>query len=328
MIVKADESPHLHALIHDAKRFALYNRSTIEEAPLQIYCSALVFAPEMSIVRGHFKNQIPHWIRGLPKVQRDWSSLEQTLEGHSDWVRSVAFSPDGSKLASGSSDRTVRVWNVATGQVEQTLEGHLDSVWSVVFSPDGSKVASGSRDHTVRVWNVATGQVEQTLEGHSRSVFSVGFSPDGSKVTSGSDDGTVCIWNVATGQAEQTLEDHSNSVSSVVFSPDGSKLASGSDDRTVRIWNVATGQAEQTLEGHSDSVSGVALPLDDSKSHSFYSMDSSMLWVTQNDSRILYLPFDFRPIHFATKDSTLAIGTGTGRVAIVRFSSDVKEKFI
>src|SRR5271155_3924908 len=185
MSIKADKSPHLHAFIHDAKRFALYNRSTIEEAPLQLYCSALVFAPEMSIVRGHFKNQIPHWIRGLPKVQRDWSSLEQTLEGHSEWVRSVAFSPDGSKVTSGSDDRRVRVWNVATGQVEQTLEGHSDSVRSVVFSPDGSKVASGSGDHTVRVWDVATRQVEQTLEGHSDSVLSVVFSPDENKLDSG-----------------------------------------------------------------------------------------------------------------------------------------------
>ena len=111
----------------------------MKEAPLQIYCSALVFAPEMSIVRGHFKNQIPHWIRGLPKVQRDWSSLEQTLEGHSSWVTSVVFSPDGSKVASGSGDRTVRVWNVATGQAEQTLKGHLSTLTSAVFLSNGSK---------------------------------------------------------------------------------------------------------------------------------------------------------------------------------------------
>jgi WD40 repeat protein len=289
----------------------------MKEAPLQIYCSALVFAPEMSIVRGHFKNQIPHWIRGLPKVQRDWSSLEQTLEGHSDSVMSVAFSPDGSKVASGSYDRTVRVWNVVTGQAEQTLEGHSDSVMSVAFSPDGSKVASGSYDRTVRVWNVVTGQAEQTLEGHWRSVTSVAFSPDGSKVASGSRDDTVRVWNVATGQAEQTLETGCRSVSSVAFSPDGSKVMSESDNRrAVQEWDVVTRQAEQTLEG---SASSVAFSPDGNKSHSFYSIDSSRLWVTQNGMRILYLPFNFRPSHFATKGGTLAIGTGTGRVAIIIF---------
>src|SRR5271154_4444846 len=114
----------------------------------------------MSIVRGQFKDQIPHWICRLPIVQRDWSSLEQTLEGHSDSVYSVAFSPDGSRLASGSNDRTVRVWNTATGQVKQTLKGHSNSVRSVAFSPDGSRLASGSDDRTVRVWNIVTGQVE------------------------------------------------------------------------------------------------------------------------------------------------------------------------
>jgi WD40 repeat protein len=256
----------------------------MKEAPLQIYCSALVFAPEMSIVRGHFKNQIPHWIRGLPKVQRDWSSLEQTLEGHSDSVMSVAFSPDGSKVASGSYDRTVRVWNVVTGQAEQTLEGHWRSVTSVAFSPDGSKVASGSRDDTVRVWNVATGQAEQTLGTGWRSVSSVAFSPDGSKVMSESDN---C--------------------------------------RAVQEWDVVTRQAEQTLEG---SASSVAFSPDGNKSHSFYSIDSSRLWVTQNGMRILYLPFNFRPSHFATKDGILAIGTSTGQVAIIIFRSDVKGQTI
>ena len=103
-------------------------------------------------------------------------------------------------------------------------------------------------------------------------------------------------------------------------------MVSGSDDGTVRVWNVATGQAEQTLEGHSGSVLSVAFSSDDSKPHSIYSVDSSRLWVTQNGLRILYLPFDFRPNHFATKGSTLAIGTDTGRVAIIIFRSDVKEE--
>ena len=169
----------MYALIHDTKRFALYNRSIIEKVPLQLYCSALVFTPENSIVRKKFKGCIPDWIQLKPKVQAYWNAAQQALEGHTSSVRSVAFSPDGKQVVSGSWDATARLWDAATGAPLQTLKGHASSVRSVAFSPDSKQVMSRSYDQTVRLWDVATEAPLQMLEAYSGSVNSVAFSPNG-----------------------------------------------------------------------------------------------------------------------------------------------------
>ncbi|KAN0075631.1 WD40-repeat-containing domain protein [Elaphomyces granulatus] len=256
-LVAVDETQDLHAFIYDAKRFILFNRSMIEEVPLQLYYSALAFAPRMSIVRSLYDNQISKWAHRVLTVEKNWSSLEQILTAHSP-VMSVAFLPDGKKVVSRSLDSTVWVWDITTGQADQTLTAHSDGVMSVAFSPDGKKVVSGSKDWTVRVWDIASGQADQTLTGHSGPVISVAFSRDGKKVVSGSDDRTVRVWDVTTGQADQTLTGHSDKVRSLAFSPDGKKLVSGSCDSTVRVWDIATRQADQTLTGHSGRVMSVA----------------------------------------------------------------------
>ena len=167
-----------------------------------------------------------------------------TLEGHTTTVYSVAFSPDGKMLASGSGDGTICLWNATTGEHLQTLEG---SGYSVAFSPDGSTLASASWDDTIRLWNATTGEHLQTLEGHTDTVYSVAFSPDGSTLASGSKDETIRLWDANTGTHIRTLEGHTDTVYSVAFSPDGSTLASGSTDTTIRLWNATTGEHIRTL---------------------------------------------------------------------------------
>eukprot|EP00762_Andalucia_godoyi_P008546 ANDGO_01318.mRNA.1 Vegetative incompatibility protein HET-E-1 len=178
----------------------------------------------------------------------------QTLSGHLSYVRCVAFSPDGKRIASGSYDNTVKVWQ--DGQCIQTLSGHLSYVHGVAFSPDGKRIASASDDKTVNVWE--DGQCIQTLSGHSSYVHGVAFSPDGKRIASASRDTTVKVWQ--DGQCIQTLSGHSNYVCGVAFSPDGKRIASASRDTTVKVWQ--DGQCIQTLSGHSDTVFGVAFSPD------------------------------------------------------------------
>ncbi|KAI1012377.1 hypothetical protein LB504_013205, partial [Fusarium proliferatum] len=155
-MVNAEEDTQVLRFLHDAKRFALNCRWFIDTAPLQLYVSAIVFAPTQSIIRQTFERYLPEWIASLPKVVSDWSAVLQALEGHTGSVNSVVFSNDGTLVASGSHDNTIKIWNVATGKEEQTLEGHRSLVNSVVFSPDSTLIASGSSDKTIKIWNVAT----------------------------------------------------------------------------------------------------------------------------------------------------------------------------
>ncbi|GAA6615277.1 protein kinase domain-containing protein [Scytonema sp. NUACC26] len=191
-----------------------------------------------------------------------------TLYGHLGDVNSLAIKLNPIKsskenvtelLASGSDDKTIKIWNLRNKKEIRTLKGHKEFVYSVTLSADSQTLASGGKDNTIKIWNVNTGQVIRTLTGHSSYVNSVSLSADGQTLASGSYDTTIKVWNLKIGQEIHTLKGHEGEVLSVAISPDGQTLASGSTDRTVKIWNVKTGKLLRTLTGHLGDVNAVAI---------------------------------------------------------------------
>ena len=170
--------------------------------------------------------------------------------GHSKDVTSVAFSPDAKTLLSASSDKTLRLWDLATGREIRKFEGHSKEVTSVAFSPDGKTALSGSEDDTLRLWDLRSGREISKFEGHSSVVSSVAFAPDGKTALSGSWDNTLRLWDLATGREIRKFEGHSEEVTSVAFSPDGKTALSGSWDKTLRLWELSTGGETRKFQHH------------------------------------------------------------------------------
>lgn len=180
--------------------------------------------------------------------------LLRTLIGHTRPVCAVAFSPDGKRLATGSKDGSIRLWDAATGQMLWAKQLHSEEVNGVVFSPDGRTLASAGDDRTIRLWDTATGEERRLITGHDRGIRTIAFSPSDRTLASAGHDRTVRLWNFDSGEFIRQWDAHDDSIMAMAFAPDGQILATGALDGSIRLWEPASGRLVRTLSGHEGPV--------------------------------------------------------------------------
>jgi WD40 repeat protein len=246
--------------------------------------------PERSLILGlHAWARQRAMIGGLEQILHGaafQSRVRLTLRGHKEWVESIAWSPDGSRLATGSSDRTAKVWEAGTGRELLTLTGHENAVMGIAWSPDRSKLATASYD-SAKVWEANTGRELLTLRGHQGWVETVAWSPDGTRLATASEDKTARVWESGTGRELLTLYGHAARLKSIAWSPDGTMLATTSEDLTAKVWEAATGRELRTLRGHEGGVYRLAWSPDGKRLATASNDRTVKVWETSSGRELL-----------------------------------------
>ncbi len=246
------EAEHLVALAYNDRAVAALQKKTYNEARLLLLNALARFNPssggmETAELKGRIISNPDY-----PVI------LDLLLQIHLKYGRgSLAYSPDGKVLATGTAGREIRLWDIHTGKEINLLIGHTGPINGLAFSPDNKFLASASDDKTVRLWDTASGEVVSTFEGHTSAVTAVCFSPDGKKLVSGADDGAMILWeDIETGRPT-TMRRHAGTITSLAFSPNGRFIASGSDDKSVRLWNAKPARLVRIFQGHTGGVNSI-----------------------------------------------------------------------
>jgi WD40 repeat protein len=250
--------------------------------------------------------------------------LAYTLTGHSHYVSSLAFTPDGLTLVSGSWDKTVKLWQMNTGQEIQTLTGHSEDLRCVVVSPDGQTIASCGEDKVIKLWQLSTGQEIRTLTGSSSWVFCLVISPDGQILVSGSNDGTIKIWQLSTGKELRTLRGQLGSVFYLAISPDGQTLVSSSSSKTIKIWQLSTGKELRSLTSHSANARALAITPDGQTLVSGSEDNTIKIWQLNTGQELRTLTAhsgNVRALAISPDGQTLVSGSNDGIIKIWQLST-------
>jgi eukaryotic-like serine/threonine-protein kinase len=256
-----------------------------------------------------------------PKIEKIYPKVEPILEfkGHTDWVNRVCYSPDGKALITSGRDKTIRIWDPASGKEIAKIKDLPANALALAVSPDGGQVATTAGKWNkekqfwlgeIAIYDIKTGKLTKSIKGHGEPIEAMAFHPDGKKLATASNDGTAKVWNLGDGKELFTLKGHTGPVASIAYSADGKLIATGGDDKTVKLWNADDGKEIKTLKGPARRVGTVAFTKD-GKYLAGGSQDGTItIWevATGKDIHVLKAEEGVLAVAFSADGSKLASG--------------------